>query len=194
MLASSDTSDTAQLVQSAQVGSIEAFATLVQRYEREIYRYLVVMLGDRDEAQDFVQQVFFKAWLNLAALRKVACFKVWLYSIARNLICDHWRRQKLSCQSWEELVEDKAEPGLPGPEECIGESEIIRMALLELPLKLRKCLVLHDVYGLYPREIAKMVGIGKSSVSTYISMARRQFRVIFKRLKKEQESEERIEV
>lgn len=190
MLVYASTAETAQLVQSAQMGSIEAFAMLVERYEHEIYRYLVGMLGDCEEAQDLSQQVFLKAWINLPALQNAASFKAWLYSIARHLMCDHWRGKKPSSQSWEELLEGNAEPGLPGPEECIVEMELINMALLELPLKLRQCLVLRFVEGFYPCEIACMVGISVTSVSTYISMARRQFRAIFERLKDELENEE----
>jgi len=67
--------DTLQLVKQAQVGSTEAFTALVQCYEPEIYRYLVGMLGDHDEAHDFVQQVFLKAWLNLATLQNVTCLR-----------------------------------------------------------------------------------------------------------------------
>lgn len=101
--------NTAQLVQDAQLGSIEAFAMLVERYEREIHRYLLGMLENNEDACDYVQQVFLKAWLNLTTLQNAACFKVWLYAIARNLVRDHWRSKKLSCLSWEELVGDTVE-------------------------------------------------------------------------------------
>jgi len=86
MIATQD--DTIMLVKRAQAGNIQAFDTLVQHFEQEILRYLVSLLGDREEALDFVQQVFLKAWLNLAKIKDGACFKSWLDRIARNLILD----------------------------------------------------------------------------------------------------------
>ncbi|HVB75761.1 MAG TPA: RNA polymerase sigma factor [Ktedonobacteraceae bacterium] len=185
MLTSVDVGETALLVQNAQVGNTEAFAMLFERYEREIYSYMVIKLGDREEAHDFVQQVFFKAWLNLTTLQNLAYFRAWLYSIARNMMCDYWRGKKPLCLSWEELDSNNDDPGVAGPEEHAAELEFIHLALLELTPKLRACLVLRFVYGYYPCEIACMLGIHVSSVGTYISKARRQLHAIFERLKEE---------
>jgi RNA polymerase sigma-70 factor (ECF subfamily) len=112
MIAAQD--ETITLVKHAQAGNIEAFAILMQNHEREILGYLVSLLGDHDEALDFVQQVFFKAWLNLARLNDAACFKPWLYRIARNLAFDHWRCKKICYQSWESIESDKTANGFPG--------------------------------------------------------------------------------
>ena len=179
--------NTAQLVQDAQLGSIEAFAMLLERYERGIHRYLLGMLENHEDACDYVQQVFLKAWLNLTTLQNAACFKVWLYAIARNLVRDHWRSKKLLCLSWEELVGDTVELSTCGPEERAADLELMRLALAELAPKLRYCLVLRLVCGYYPCEIACIVGISVTSVSTYISLARRQLLVIFERLMSEEQ-------
>ena len=93
-------------VKHAQAGNIEAFDILMQNYEREIFRYLVGLLGDREEALDFAQQVFLKAWLNVANLKDPACFNAWLHKIARNLVRDHWRCKKTCFQSWEDIEPD----------------------------------------------------------------------------------------
>ena len=185
--------DTLQLVKQAQVGSTEAFTALVQSYEHEIYLYLVGMLGDHDEAHDFVQQVFLKAWLNLATLQNVTCFKTWLYTIARNLIYDHWRGKKALCQSWEHLEGDNVNMGMPGPEDCAAAMELIHLALAELSPNLRRCLLLRVVDGFSLYEISEVMGIGTTSVSTYISMARKQFRAIYQRLENEQWIEVRVD-
>ena len=171
--------DVPLLVQRAQAGSIEAFGLLVERYEKGIYRYLMRSLRNHEDASDYAQQVFLKAWLNLASLQNMACFKVWLYAIARNLMRDHWRAKKLSCVSWEELVVDAVDVSTSGPEERIADVELMRLALAELSPKLRYCLVLRLVCGYLPCEIACMVGINVTSVGTYISLARRQLLVTF---------------
>ncbi len=174
------------LVQRAQAGNIEAFDLLVKRYEGSIYRYLMHSLRNHEDASDYAQQVFLKAWLNLASLQNMAYFSVWLFSIARNLMRDYWRAKKLSCVSWEELVGDAVDENARGPEERAADVELMRMALDELAPKLRCCLLLRVVWGYLPCEIACMVGISVSSVSTYISLARKQLLAICKRLMSEE--------
>jgi RNA polymerase sigma-70 factor (ECF subfamily) len=170
------------LVKHAQAGNIEAFDILMQNYEREIFRYLVGQLGDRDEALDFVQQVFLKAWLNLASLKDPACFKAWLHRIARNLMLDHWRCKKTCYQSCENIESDKTSNGLPGPEDCAEKAELISQALAQVLPKYRQCLLLKVVGGFLDYEIAEKVGISETSIATYICSARKQFRVAYQRL------------
>jgi len=189
MVASVDTIGDAEvplLVKRAQAGSMEAFDLLVKRYEGSIYRYLMHSLRNHEDASDYAQQVFLKAWLNLASLQNMAYFSVWLFSIARNLMRDNWRAKKLSCVSWEELIGDAVDENARGPEERTADVELMRLALAELAPKLRCCLVLRVVWGYLPCEIACMVGISVSSVSTYISLARRQLRAICKQLMSEE--------
>ncbi len=179
--------DVPLLAERAQAGSMEAFDVLVQRYEESIYRYLVRSLGNREDALDYKQQVFMKVWLNLPGLQNVECFSTWLFSIARNLARDYWRARKPSPLYWEELVVETVELSTRGPEESIVDIELMRLALAELTPKMRSCLLLRVVCGYLPCEIACMVGINATSVGTYISMARRQLPLIFKRLASEEQ-------
>ncbi len=174
--------DTIMLVKHAQAGSIQAFDTLMQHYEQEILRYLVSLLGDREEALDFVQQVFLKAWLNLAQLKDGVCFKSWLYRIARNLILDHWRGKSTYCQSWENIEPEKTTDGLSRLEDCAEQTELISLALAKLTPKYRQCLLLKVVGGFQYAEIAEKVGISEASIGTYVSAARRQFRAAYQLL------------
>jgi RNA polymerase sigma-70 factor (ECF subfamily) len=181
-----DEADVPLLAQRAQAGCMEAFDVLVNRYEGSIYGYLFRSLGNREDALDYMQQVFMKAWLNLASLQNMACFSTWLFSIARNLVRDCWRAKKLSCLYWEELVVDTIELSTRGPEESVADIELMHLALAELSPKLRECLLLR-LCGYLPCEIACMVGLNMTSVGTYISQARRQLPVIFNRLMSEQQ-------
>src|SRR5579872_6483643 len=121
--------DVPLLVQRAQAGNFEAFAVLVEYYEGDMYGYLVRPLRNHEDACDFTQQVFLKAWLNLAGLQNGACFKGWLYAIARNLLRDHWRAKKPLCLSWEELSGDAVDLSTSGPEEHAATVELMRLAL-----------------------------------------------------------------
>ncbi|MEO8971193.1 MAG: RNA polymerase sigma factor [Ktedonobacteraceae bacterium] len=183
--------DTVLLVKRAQAGDVESFAMLVQNHQHEICGYLTGLLGNREDGCDFTQQVFFKAWLNIGTLKNPVCFTAWLRQIARNLIYDYWRGRgkKVLYVSWEDLAENSTAESADGPEDSIAEAELVKLALAELPLKLRRCLLLEAVNGFSHDEIAERVGIGEASVGTYISSARKQFRIIYRRLQSEQERE-----
>jgi len=177
--------DIPQLISCAQKGDSEAFATLVQHFQREIYIYLANHLIDREDAHDLTQQVFLKAWLSLATLKENTCFKRWLYKIARNVTYDHFRKRKLIALSWEELPTKDVIFNVPGPEDGAERAELIKQALTKLPPKLRICLLLYAVKGFSSHEIARTVGIREASVGTYISLARQQLRSIYSHLEKE---------
>ena len=83
--------------------------------------------------------------------------------------------------------------GMPGPEDCAAAMELIHLALAELSPNLRRCLLLRVVDGFSLYEISEVLGIGATSVSTYISMARKQFRAIYQRLENEQWIEVRVD-
>jgi RNA polymerase sigma-70 factor (ECF subfamily) len=182
--------DTIDLVKRAQARDAESFATLFQNHQREICGYLTSMLGNREDAHDFAQQVFFKAWLNIGTLKNPSCFTAWLRQIARHLIYDYWRGrgQKVLYVSWEQLAENNALEGIDGPEDSFAESELMKLALAELSPKLRQCL-LGVAHGFSHHEIAETIGISEKSVGTYISSARKELRVIYHRLQSEQERE-----
>jgi RNA polymerase sigma-70 factor (ECF subfamily) len=183
--------DTIDLVKRAQAGDAESFAILFQNHQHEICGYLVSLLRNHEDAFDFTQQVFFKAWLHIGTLKNPSCFTAWLRQIARHLIYDYWRGKgnKVLFVSWEDLAENNAVEGVDGPEDNYVESELMKLALAELPCKLRMCLLMGAVYGFSHDEIAERVGIGEKSVGTYISSARKEFRVIYQRLQSEQERE-----
>ncbi|HEV2583825.1 MAG TPA: RNA polymerase sigma factor [Ktedonobacteraceae bacterium] len=174
-------------VKRAQEGDQEAFATLVEHFEHEIRSYLIVHLGDYDEANDAVQQVFLKAWLNLDSLHDMACFRFWLYAIVKHQVCDYWRKKRVRTQSWEDLELDNRLAGLPGPEDNAERAELIRLTLHTLSTKQRRCLVLQNE-GFTPDEIAPIVGISSASVYTYLCAARRQFRATYRQLEDESHS------
>ena len=72
------------LVELVQKGDIEMFGSLVERYEQKMLRYAGRFLFDHDNAQDAVQEVFIKAYTNIASFDLTKRFSPWLYRIAHN--------------------------------------------------------------------------------------------------------------
>ena len=177
--------ETVYLVRLAKLGNREAFARLVQLYESELCGYLNSLLRDPNEAQDCAQQTFLKVWRKLSTLKDETRFRPWLYMIARNVARDCLRRRKkISMQSWEGLEEYSIVESSPALEERATQAELVKLALAELPPKLRACLLL-SIWGFSRCEIARILEIGTTSVSTYLCEAHKQFRQAYHRLENE---------
>ncbi len=80
------------VVQRAVKGDSSAFGALYDRYQPMIYRFVLIKVGRREEAEDITHQVFLSAWQNVAGYRhRGHPFSSWLYQIARNQVIDHYR-------------------------------------------------------------------------------------------------------
>ncbi len=80
------------LVQQA-IKEPKAFDDLYRRYVNRIYAYHLVRTGSREEAEDLTSQTFLAAIEGLRGYRRQGSFPVWLFSIARRKLADHYREK-----------------------------------------------------------------------------------------------------
>src|SRR5437667_7642377 len=71
-----------QLVEQCQAGSMEAFALLVERYEKRVFHFLWQMAGNPTDAEDLAQETFLKAYKSIQRFKPGAGFSTWLFTIA----------------------------------------------------------------------------------------------------------------
>lgn len=83
----------ALLVRQTLVGDKQAFHQLIVRYQSDIYTFIMSYVKNTDDAKELVQEVFFKAYSNLASLKKHEQFYYWLRQIAKNC-CQNWLGRK----------------------------------------------------------------------------------------------------
>ncbi len=84
-----------KIVQEAIQGEASAFGLLYDHYQPMIYRFVILKVGQREEAEDLTHQVFLSAWQNIKNYRNQGFpFSSWLYRIARNQVIDHYRTAK----------------------------------------------------------------------------------------------------
>ena len=84
-----------KLIASAVKGNSSAFGELYDHYQPMIYRFVVVKVGRREEAEDITHQVFMSAWQKIKSYQhRGHPFSSWLYQIARNQVIDHYRAKK----------------------------------------------------------------------------------------------------
>lgn len=87
--------DEQNLVARAKRGESSAFGSLYDFYMPRIYRFVLVKVGHREEAEDLTHQTFLKAWENIHTYDFQGYpFGSWLYRIARNAVIDHHRKAR----------------------------------------------------------------------------------------------------
>lgn len=85
-----------QIIEQVLDGDVEAYAEVVRRYQRDVWKVVTAMLHDVKVTEDLVQQAFVNAYLHLSQYQPGTDFAVWVKSIARNLV-----RQELRSRSRE---------------------------------------------------------------------------------------------
>jgi RNA polymerase sigma-70 factor (ECF subfamily) len=180
-----------KLVLLARAGNARAFEMLCLRYYEPIKLYLIRLLGNDATGYELTQETFLKAWQSLPGLQETEHFVGWLYRIATNIARDYQRRARLiHWLPWEmySAQSRQGETGGIGPERQIEEAELLQIALAQVPLKYRACLVLYIVEDLPQARIAERLGIKASYVSNYVSRGLAELRRAYVRLTSEQES------
>lgn len=146
-------------------GDESAFGALYDAHTRSLYAFIRRLLGRwRSEANDALQDVWFRAARDLPRFRWQSTFRTWLFGIAVNRCREILR---LTPNYEEELAEDLAIT-IGSPDERID----LERALARLPLRYREVLVLHDIYEHTHGEIAVMLGIEAGTSKSNLSRAR----------------------
>ena len=171
------------VVRKAQAGDESSFTTLYHWYYTRIYYYLLRMVGNHEDASDLAAETFTKAWRALPGILDGRRFSSWLYSIATHMAIDFLRRQKKDQALWDSLDENPNHEHTVRFEDWVEEEELVRLALMQVAPKPRACLLL-QLEGFTQAEIAKLVGLRKKSVGTYVCTAREQFRRAYHQLQK----------
>lgn len=163
-------------------GDANAFNTLVWRWEKTIYNFVLRYVGNRDEAHDLSQQVFVRVYRNLHRLNNPSSFSTWIHQIAANL-CRDWikqrrRRPVVSLENIQELgsLELNKNPALTlfpdasqHPDKIVSRNqlrEIIEKALQEIPEEQRIVVIMKEYQGLKFTEIAEALGAPVNTVKS----------------------------
>jgi len=167
-------------------GQKDAFAVLVQRYQRELYGYLRRYLGDGDLAEDVFQNTFLQLYTKSGQYEEGRPVRPWLYTIATHQAIDALRRngrhQALSLDQQQQESGDgelrslleMLEARTPGPLDLAeGEErrERVRATVDRLPDFLKQVVILAYYQGLKYREIAEILGIPVGTVKSRLHAA-----------------------
>ena len=154
------------IIKSAVKGEASAFGLLYDYYQPKIYRFVLVKVSRREEAEDLTHQVFLRAWQNIATYRDIGFpFSSWLYHIARNRVIDHYRTSRPSVSI------DEVDPEIfASPEESVASTERsltldrVRAAIRALKPDHQDVIVLRFVEDLPLKNVALIIGKSEGAV------------------------------
>lgn len=174
----------AGLIARVQNGDLEAFGDLVARHSRRVYRTLIAILGNVEEAQDAMQDTFLKAFEHVDDFQRRSKFSTWLVSIASNTAIQRLRERRHL-----ERLDDKGEEAEfrprqvrawdADPEQLYSQAErrkLVENGLMQVPSKYRVVLVLRDIEQLSADEAATALGLGIPALKARLFRARMMLR------------------
>ena len=165
-----------ELVELVLAGEQDAFEVLVERYKDAVQNLAYRMLGNATEAEDVTQEVFVRAYTQLATYKSAHKFSTWLLSIASHLAIDQLRRRRFLALPLEDVpfLEWIADLGT-GPEQSALQGEQqdeIQTYLQRLPSKYRAVIVLRYWYDLSYEEISTALHLTPALVKARLHRAR----------------------
>ncbi len=145
------------------------------------FRYAFWSLKDKDEAKDIVQETFIRLWNLRDRLNRYQSPEALALRILKNLCIDHYRKMQANL-----TVEDLAvthdisnQVNVQEQLEYIETSEVMTKLISTLPENQRMILLLKQVEGLKPVEIAEQMGMNVNTVEVNLSRARKKIRKAF---------------
>src|SRR5687768_6438026 len=142
-----------QLMLAYRGGDTAAFEALYARHRSRLFRFVLRSMKSRAAAEELFQEVWIRVIEARSRYQPQARFSTWLYTIAHNLLVDHWRRKGLT------LVDLDAAPEAQSADNPAREAEArqalrrLLQAIDALPPAQREAFLLHEEAGLTVAEI-----------------------------------------
>jgi RNA polymerase sigma-70 factor, ECF subfamily len=154
-------------VAKARGGDTDAFRVLVERHSRPLFRLAFRMTGNRQDAEDVVQDSFLRAYRQLGKFDERASFGTWLYRIAVNCSLDLVRSRKRRSEHMTPVDSEMEDPVLslpaqdPTPDRLAMSGEVrerVAEAMNELTASERTAFVLRHFEGMCIEDVSQVLG------------------------------------
>jgi RNA polymerase sigma-70 factor (ECF subfamily) len=168
-------------------GEERAFQELVDRYQTRLLNFVYRTIGDREKAEDLVQEVFIRVYRHIARFDATKKFSTWIYTIASNLAKNELRNRSRNPlvlfqtikKNWED--EDRPlqfEDATSRPDDLYRKRhlrELVDEATAKLPEHHRQVFVLRELEGKSYEEIAEITDCNLGTVKSRLNRARNSF-------------------
>lgn len=172
------------LVQRIQSGDSDAFAVLMDEYQKQVYHLALRTVGNPEDAADMAQEAFLRAYRAIGSFRGDSKLSVWLYRLTQNVCIDFLRSRgrrpavSLTVENEEDEVQelDVADDRFDPEEQYQRKAlrDAVRRGLDALPEEYRAILVLREINGLSYAEIGEQLQLEEGTVKSRLFRARKK--------------------
>jgi len=179
--------DDGQVVMRHLAGESQAFGTLVDRYQTRLLNFVNRTIGDRERAEDLVQEVFIRVFRHLHRFDQTKKFSTWIYTIASNLAKNELRNRSRNPlvlfqtikKNWEADHRPlQFEDTTARPDDLYRKrflKDAVDQCVQRLPEHHREVFVLRELEGKSYQEIAEITGCNLGTVKSRLNRARNSF-------------------
>jgi RNA polymerase sigma-70 factor (ECF subfamily) len=154
-----------QVIRRFLEGDEQAFTEIVRQWETKVFNLAWRYMGNREDAQDVVQETFLSVFKSAKNLRDPNSFSTWLYRITLNHCRSRWRRRTPELSLDDPLIgrEDGGNEitgsmvAVSPPRDSLETRDLIRKALMGLSEEHRSAIILKEYLGLNLEEIARVM-------------------------------------
>lgn len=170
------------LINKAAKGDSWAFEQLVNKYEARLYSVALRMCGNREDAQDCLQDAMLRIYRSLDRFKGQSAFSTWAYRITMNTCLDELRRRRSrAATSLDALLETGWDPAAETvtPEDAAISAEQRReleAAIANLPEDMRSAIILREMHDMTYEEISEALDTNIGTVKSRISRGRERLR------------------
>lgn len=179
--------DDATVVSAFLSGDERAFSELVERYQTRLLNFIYRTIGDREKAEDLVQEVFIRVYRHLHRFDRTKKFSTWVYTIASNLAKNELRNRSRNplvlfqtiTKNWQDEERPlQFEDAANRPDDLYRKRDIrekVEEAVSRLPEHHRNVFVLRELEGKSYEEIAEITHTNLGTVKSRLNRARNSF-------------------
>lgn len=171
-----------ELVEIVRTKNQELFAEIIKRYQQKLFYYVNRLINHADEAEDIVQDVFIKVYINLNGYDARLKFSSWIYRIAHNEAVNWLRKntryQKESIEQSEYLENTLSDNhNIIDTLDLKADLEKVSSAIQKLPDKYKEVLILKFIEEKSYEEIADILRKPINTIGVLINRARKQLKI-----------------
>jgi RNA polymerase sigma-70 factor (ECF subfamily) len=169
-----------EIISHIRDGENVCFDELFERYREKLFFYLRHLVGNKEEAEDLLQNVFVKAYEKFATFDARRAFSSWIYRIAHNEAVNHLKRKsRKTFLSWEDIVSSKDQIESSSKERSPYDDWVrkevrneVRESMAKLPEKYREVLILRFYLDHSYEEIGAIIRKPTNTVGTLLARAK----------------------
>jgi RNA polymerase sigma-70 factor (ECF subfamily) len=178
------------LMVAYQKGEVRAFEILLQRHRKPVFNFILRYVGDKETAEDLLQETFMRVIKGADAYKRQAKFTTWLYTIARNLCVDQTRRRKhrrhasldapmAASEDSGTLLDIVPSNEMASDRKTINKQlhETMQAAIGELSEEQREVFLMREFLDMPFKQIADVVGVPENTVKSRMRYALEKLRL-----------------